>query len=230
MENAHPYSDLSNRCSSHHLIASMLAHLSEGSRILDVGVASGILRRFCIGLGYVQRGIEPNFDWVGKARFLYANIFEGSLEQAPDPFLVGHDDLVCGDVFDHLHHLEEQLGRLAKSQHDDCIFIISMPNLANLWVRLNLLLGRSDYAGRGILDRTHLHFYTRTTFLELVKNVGLEIKSLKVTQIPLELIPPFFERNYFGRWLYAIFAWITDKLPTVFGYQWITEAIFSNNL
>ena len=52
---------------------------------------------------------------------------------------------------------------------------MSVPNVAHLWVRLSLLLGRFDYADRGILDRTHLRFFTRRTFLAMLTEAGLAV-------------------------------------------------------
>ena len=108
-------------------------------------------------------------------------------------------------------------------QNRDCLFIISVPNVANVWVRLQLLMGHFDYADRGILDRTHLRFFTRKTLIDLVKCTGLDIISITATPIPLELISPFFATPL-GKWLHATFARFTSLLPTLLGYQFIVEA------
>jgi 2-polyprenyl-3-methyl-5-hydroxy-6-metoxy-1,4-benzoquinol methylase len=83
MENTNPYIDKISYLSSHSQIACMLATLPSGSRILDVGSATGTLARTCAGRGYIIRGIEPNADSIGKSRDLYTDLFAGSLEQAP---------------------------------------------------------------------------------------------------------------------------------------------------
>jgi hypothetical protein len=101
--------------------------------------------------------------------------------------------------------------------------MISVPNVANLWVRLNLLFGVFDYADRGILDRTHLRFFTRKTLAAMVKNVGLDIVSIQVTPIPLELVSSFFISPV-GKEIYSAFAWLTSLFPTLMGYQFIVEA------
>ena len=63
--------------------------------------------------------------------------------------------------------------------------IASVPNVAHLWVRLQLLAGRFEYADRGILDRTHLRFFTRRTFIALLAQAGLAVEELAVTPVPL---------------------------------------------
>ena len=65
---------------------------------------------------------------------------------------------------------------------------MSLPNVANISVRLALLFGRFNYTERGILDRTHLHFYTRKTARALLEENGWEIVEAKTTVMPLELV------------------------------------------
>ncbi|MBV5337477.1 MAG: hypothetical protein J0653_05890, partial [Deltaproteobacteria bacterium] len=93
----------------------------------------------------------------------------------------------------------------------------------NLWARLNLLFGNFDYTDRGILDRTHLRFFTRKTLMSMIKNTGLEIVSVQVTPIPLELVSSFFVTPP-GKIFHAAFAGLTSFLPTLLGYQFIVEA------
>ena len=224
MEKPNPYLDKLNSWSSHRKIAAMLDGLPKNTRILDVGVGTGILARLCVGREYIIRGIEPNPKWLGDTRNLYADIYTGILEQTPDSYLEGHSVVVCGDVLEHLIQPVEQLQRLVELQPIGCLYIISVPNVANVWVRLNLLLGHFDYSDRGILDRTHLHFFTRKTFLFLLQSAGLEVKEIQATPIPLELVTPFFAQNPIGQGLYAILARGTLVWPTVLGYQWVAMA------
>jgi 2-polyprenyl-3-methyl-5-hydroxy-6-metoxy-1,4-benzoquinol methylase len=224
MENANPYTDKLNRWSSHILIASMLEGLPKGARVLDVGAASGTLARLCANQGYVMRGIEPNANRLGDALDLYSEIYKGSLEQTPDAYLEGHDAVVCGDALENLVRPESLLERLVNTQPDHSIFIISVPNIANLWERVNLLLGRFDYTERGILDQTHLHFYTRKTFLSMLHGAGLEAQELKATTIPLDVVAPNLVRNQLGRGLFALLAWLTKLWPTMLGYQFVVKA------
>jgi len=68
-----------------------------------------------------------------------------------------------------------------------------------------------------------LRFFTRKTLLAMVKNAGLEIVSIQVTPIPLELISAFFSTAP-GKALHAALAYLTYLLPTLLGYQFIVEA------
>src|SRR5207244_13603080 len=68
--------------------------------------------------------------------------------------------------------------------------VVSVPNVAHLWVRLQLLRGRWDYGDRGILDRTHLRFFTRRTFVGFLEDAGLTVTELASTPVPLPLLVP----------------------------------------
>lgn len=219
-----PYQDKPNPWSSHSRIASRLASLLAGSRVLDVGTASGMLARRSTDTALRFFGIEANVEWAASASPYYEKLWTCSLETAPDAALSSYEAVVLGDVLEHMSAPDISLKKLVGLQNRGSLFMISVPNVANLWVRLHLLMGHFDYAERGILDRTHLRFYTRRTLIDLVQGAGLNIISIKVTPIPLELVSPFFN-TLLGRLLYAAFARATSLLPTLLGYQFIVEAI-----
>ncbi len=218
-----PYHDKPSAWSSHSLIASYLSALPAQSKVLDIGAASGTLARMCQNKTLRLFGIEPNPDWAKIASPLYEKMWIGSISEMDQELLQGFDVIILGDILEHLPDPEVVLRKLVQCQPANSLFIISIPNVANLWVRLNLLLGRFDYADRGILDRTHLHFFTRKTLVAMVKNTGLEIISIQATPIPLELVSKFFE-TFPGRGLHAALAQLTSWLPTLLGYQFVLQA------
>jgi 2-polyprenyl-3-methyl-5-hydroxy-6-metoxy-1,4-benzoquinol methylase len=215
--------------SSHSHIRRWLAELPPGLKILDVGAATGTLGRMCAGAGFVLHGVEPQPEWADLARPYYAELVCGTLDAVPDAFLGGHDLVVCADVLEHMPNPAAALRRLVALQPRGCRFIISVPNVANIWVRLNLLLGRFDYTERGILDRTHLRFYTRRTLATMLASAGLRIARFDVTPIPLNLVSPLFQRTTGGRFLHTCLARATRLRPTLLGYQFIVQAIQSTS-
>jgi 2-polyprenyl-3-methyl-5-hydroxy-6-metoxy-1,4-benzoquinol methylase len=220
-----PYLDKADPWSSHSQIKRRLTRLRAGIKILDVGTATGTLGRLCSGAGFELYGLEPNEEWAALARPHYTAMAMSSLEEATDAFLSGHDAVVCADVIEHLARPEDALRRLLSLQPEGCIFIISVPNVANVWVRLHLLFGRFDYTDRGILDQTHLRFFTRRTFLALLEAVGLQVTDIDVTPIPLNLVHPWFRQAAAGRFLHMCLARLTKRRPTLLGYQFIVQAI-----
>lgn len=220
-----PYLDKTDPWSSHSLIGRRLRGCPQGSRVLDVGSGPGALGRACRGLDLRLDGIERNPEWAQAARPWYRALAAAPLESTPDEFIAGHQVVVCADLLEHLPDPEAALGRLVRLQPNGALFLVSVPNVANLWVRLGLLLGRFDYAERGILDRTHLRFFTRRSLLALLHGAGLHVRRVQVTPLPLNLAHPFFERSALGRLAHRGLAWISQAFPTLLGYQFIVEAV-----
>jgi len=211
--------------SSHTIIKIWLGRRAAGTKVLDVGAATGMLGEQFARFGFVMHAVEPHPTWAEAARPYYGALVRGTLDQADDAFLADHDVVVCADVLEHIAHPNQALRRLVALQPDGCEFFISVPNIANLWVRVNLLLGRLDYADRGILDRTHLRFFTRRTFSTMLRAAGLEIAELRVTPIPLNLVHPVFQQTGWGRAIHALLARLTTILPTLLGYQFVARAV-----
>ena len=218
-----PYLDKPSPWSSHSTIAARLQSLPDQSKVLDVGTASGTLARMCIKKPLHLFGVEPNQDWAQIASPLYERLWVGSIEEIEKECLEGYDVIVLGDILEHLPAPEKVLQQLVEHQSPNCLFIVSVPNIANLWVRLNLLFGRFEYTDRGILDRTHLHFFTRKSLVAMLENSGLHVIFIQATPIPLELVSPFFTIGP-GRLLHALLARVTAFLPALLGYQFIVEA------
>jgi 2-polyprenyl-3-methyl-5-hydroxy-6-metoxy-1,4-benzoquinol methylase len=218
-----PYLVKPSRWSSHSRIVARLNVLPAHNKVLDVGTATGILARMCQNKPLRFFGVESNATWAQIAAPFYEKIWVQSIEDMDEEFLKGYNAIILADVLEHLSEPEDVLQKLVNLQPAESVFIISVPNIANLWVRLNLFFGYFDYTERGILDRAHLRFFTRKTLLAMVKNVGLEIVSIQVTPIPLELISIIFT-NAPGKAFHAALAWLTYLLPTLLGYQFILEA------
>jgi hypothetical protein len=96
--------------------------------------------------------------------------------------------------------------------------------VANVTVRAALLLGRFPYADRGILDRTHLRFYTRRSARSLIEGGGLRVRGIAATAMPYELALPTFGRAPFRAPVCAFAAASARIWPTLFGYQFVIEA------
>jgi hypothetical protein len=96
--------------------------------------------------------------------------------------------------------------------------------VAHLWVRLSLLAGRFDYAERGILDRTHLRFFTRRTLDALLAGAGLGVVRRAATPVPLyQVVPPRWHGGALAA-VHALSAGAARALPRVLGYQFVVLA------
>ena len=123
------------------------------------------------------------------------------------------------DVLEHLLHAEGLLAAARAALQDNGCLVVSLPNVANITARWMLLTGRFDYADRGIMDRTHVRFFTRKTARRLLEENGYEILEEKLTVMPVELILGLSPTNFLMRAINGFLAALTAWLPGLFGYQ-----------
>jgi hypothetical protein len=97
--------------------------------------------------------------------------------------------------------------------------IVSLPNIANITVRLMLLFGEFNYTERGILDKTHLRFFTRKTSRRLLQANGYRIIEQRMTIMPFELVFGWRPENVFARLLQRFLILCTALMPGLLGYQ-----------
>jgi 2-polyprenyl-3-methyl-5-hydroxy-6-metoxy-1,4-benzoquinol methylase len=208
--------------SSHQRIARHVRSLGADP-ILDVGASRGQLGELLAGAGLTIDGIEPDATAAEEAAQLYRSVQHSMVEDAELP-VDTYRVVVCADVLEHLHDPEKQLRRLVASATEDAVIIVSVPNVAHLAARLLLLAGKFPRHPRGIFDRTHRHFYTRETVLELMHSAGLAVSSVEVTPVPLDEVWP-------SRWptaarepLMRMQSLAGRVAPRLFGFQWLITA------
>src|SRR6266542_1633629 len=110
--------------------------------------------------GCVVSGIEQDPEMAKIAEHHCHRMIVGDVEHLDFTQFAKYDAIVLGDVVEHLRNPREFLERSAKLLKPGGKMLMSLPNVANIWVRLNLLLGRFNYSRVGILDETHLRFFT----------------------------------------------------------------------
>jgi 2-polyprenyl-3-methyl-5-hydroxy-6-metoxy-1,4-benzoquinol methylase len=185
------------------LVAMLANALHAGSpRILDVGCGAGAnLRALSERLPDAELfGIEPNAAAAKLARER-ARVFEVTLDQWLKDVDAGDagkfDALVLSDVLEHLPDpfatLEQLVSAKAVAGAD---FFVSVPNYAVWYNRLNTLRGRFRYAWSGLYDRTHLRFFTRATFVELLERAGLRVLELRATPSLAQSFAPLLRKRF----------------------------------
>lgn len=93
------------------------------------------------------------------------------------------DTLLFADVLEHVTDPVGVLKRLLPHLDDDGHVLVSLPNVAAWPIRLDLLRGRFKYTKSGILDDSHLRFFTRETGQKMLEDAGLEV--LRIEQNPM---------------------------------------------
>jgi 2-polyprenyl-3-methyl-5-hydroxy-6-metoxy-1,4-benzoquinol methylase len=201
----------------------ILSYLRDGrgQRLLDVGAAQGDLARLLTQRGYDVTAIEGDPGLAGTARGKCREVVVADLDR-PLPDLHGpFDVVVCADILEHLKNPLGVLLQVSRLLSPDGNIIVSVPNIAHLWIRLQMCCGRFEYTERGILDGTHLRFFTLASFRRLLREAGLEILELTATPVPLLLIVP---KRYHGRVLdavHAINAAFARAWKTMLAYQFV---------
>jgi 2-polyprenyl-3-methyl-5-hydroxy-6-metoxy-1,4-benzoquinol methylase len=190
--------------------------------VLDIGAGEGFFAAELAGNGNRISGIDNRLVPAETARF--EQYFTADLEDGIAPVVqqLGgkrFDRVLVLDVLEHLRHPEQILRQSHEVLKREGLLIASLPNIANIYVRLMLLFGRFDYAERGLLDKTHVRFFTRKTARRLLESNGYSILEEKQTVIPLELVFGWSPENLLMKALNRILAFATWMLPGLFGYQ-----------
>jgi 2-polyprenyl-3-methyl-5-hydroxy-6-metoxy-1,4-benzoquinol methylase len=168
--------------------ALMLELIGANKRVLDVGCDTGYLGRVLITMSNTVSGVEVNPVSAEEARQHLTKVLVADLEGAD---LVGEfgagsfDVVVFGDVLEHLKDPLQVLRQARPLLAPGGSVVISTPNVAHGDVRLALLGGRFDYSKVGILDDTHLRFFTRDSLVTFLHDAGFVLADLRRSVAPL---------------------------------------------
>jgi SAM-dependent methyltransferase len=151
---------------------------ARADHVLEVGCGQGGTLAWLKDAGIAARttGIELDAASAAVARTRVDHLIEGDAEAAIDEMPSGSIDLVlCLDVLEHLVDPWRAMARLTRALRPGGTVIISVPNVRHFSVAFPLLWsGRWEYEQAGILDRTHLRFFTRAGARALLAGAGLE--------------------------------------------------------
>lgn len=206
----------------------LLEMIPVGARVLDVGCGTGSVTKLVIDARKADVvGIEPNADRAATAASRGINVHCGVLTSELSATLGKFDVVMFADV---LEHLPDPLGQLMLAQdylRPGARVIASVPNIAHWTVRRQLLLGRFDYSASGIMDATHLRWFTQESIARLFVAAGMKPVRQSVSagtwmheylcQRPWRWIEPQ-RRN-------KLIHLAARKLPKLFGCQHVICAV-----
>ena len=209
--------------SSHYWVLKMLSDEKRALSILDVGTSTGYLGRILKQNGHCVVGVENHGAWAEAAKPHYDRFYEADIERFEFPFRKEFDCVLFADVLEHVRDptavVRRALPALKKTGH----VIVSVPNIANIVIRLSLLIGRFDYMERGILDRSHLRFFTLRSSRALLQGVGCQIIEITAAPLPIQLVFPVTERGIFIPFHEAHYS-LVRIWKTMFAYQFVLKA------
>lgn len=157
------------------------------ARILEVGCGSGNTLDYLKqnGIGSWHGGVEINAGMAKEASGKVDRIWIGAIEDvlaAEDGIgaVENFDVILCLDILEHLLDPWTVLKRLVGHLSPGGTAIVSIPNIRFHKAVLPLLFkGKWSYEERGVLDSTHLRFFTRETAVAMVRDAGLEITAVE---------------------------------------------------
>jgi 2-polyprenyl-3-methyl-5-hydroxy-6-metoxy-1,4-benzoquinol methylase len=173
--------DLENTNTSHALIVEFVG---RGKRVLDVGCATGDLARVLAERGCGVTGIEIDPEAARHAEKLCERVVVGDVEDLDLSEMLrdeAFDVIVFGDTLEHFKNPLRTLDRLKPFLRSEGYMVASIPNVAHGSVRLALMQGKFRYSSLGLLDNTHLRFFTRDSVEQLFEDAGFLITGLKRT-------------------------------------------------
>jgi SAM-dependent methyltransferase len=187
-----PYEFNPSPYGSHVLVLESLPGEGHGRRVLDLGCAGGYLAAILTGRGYDVAGVDRRR--IGRENppftFVPGDLDEG-LPDLRGPF----DFVIAADVLEHLRRPEELLRSVRPLLAPDGVLIASLPNSGHLYFRLVVLTGRFPAHDRGLFDRTHLRFFTLSSWRELFVASGYTFDLLGCTGVPFGRVFPRQERG-----------------------------------
>jgi 2-polyprenyl-3-methyl-5-hydroxy-6-metoxy-1,4-benzoquinol methylase len=166
--------------------AFMLQMVGWNQRVLELGAAAGHLTRALVGQSCRVTAIEYDLDAAGDLKEIADEVIAGDLNdphvfaQLPEQF----DVILAGDVLEHLLAPQQVLDRASHLLVPGGRVVVSLPHVAHVDLRLSLLQGRFDYNWFGLLDETHVRFFTLKTIREMVHRSGFVIIDLQRVRIP----------------------------------------------
>ena len=157
----------------------LISFIKPGARVLDVGCGTGSITKTIKDTVDVDIvGIEPNRDRAQAARQLGLVVVNGFYS---DDVVKKHgtfDYVLFADVLEHIEDPSALLTAVTTALKPDGRVIASVPNVAHWSIRLKLLFGSFNYEPSGLMDATHLRWFTKKSLIHLFKTSGYDVTDL----------------------------------------------------
>ena len=227
-----------------YLNAALLGLVGTGRKVLDVGCGAGAMGQAIAALGNDVTGVDLAADAVAIARTRVARVIEGDVTDVDGVAReagTGFDLIVFADVLEHLVEPGAVLARYRTLLAPAGRVLVSVPNVAAWTVRLSLACGRFEYSESGILDRTHLRFFTRASARRMIETAGFAVARTGVTPHLARALWPLIRSRisstvnssavldsptyrFYRRWIEPAETLVASALPGLLACQFVFEA------
>ena len=195
----------------HNSLQALADIVPPDSKVLDLGCGTGALgtwltvHKRCVVDGFTLSEAEAT-----QAAPHYRRVVIGNLETADIAALFephAYDFIVCADVLEHLSHPDKTLADCHALLAPNGKLLVSVPNVAYAGLIAELLDGKFGYRDEGLLDRTHLRFFTRSTLLATLAHnrwLPTDVTPIRRTvldsefNVAFEALPPAVSRYLLG--------------------------------
>lgn len=178
-------------------LALIARKITRGSRVLELGAATGYFSRFLKEeLGCTVDGVELDAAMAERASAYCEKLLVADLgkERLLDHFnAAAYDFIVCADVLEHLYSPAALLEQLPALLRPGGKVAVSIPNVGYAGLILDLIAGDFQYRDEGLLDRTHIRFFTRGSFTGILETLGYEVEAVE------PVVRAFEDSEFFGR-------------------------------
>lgn len=161
---------------------------ADAATVLELGPGPGAMTRVLLARGHRVTVVENDPQALEVLHTLGAEVIAGNLDGTDwlDALAGRHFDAVLAcDVLEHLRKPEVVLQRLSEFVAPLGSVLISVPNIAYAGVLAAMRCGSFDYADKGQLDRTHVHFFTRRSLETMLLDTGWAPRAWEANRVPL---------------------------------------------
>ncbi|KKP40285.1 MAG: family 2 glycosyl transferase [Candidatus Peregrinibacteria bacterium GW2011_GWC2_33_13] len=171
----------------------LVKSIEQNSKVLDIGCAQGYLGEYLylekncdvVGIDYLPEHLEE-----ARQKNTYKELFQldlNHLSNELDKYTGYFDYILLGDVLEHLYEPQKLLNQIKKLLNNSGYIVISIPNVSHGSILINLMKNKFEYTSTGLLDNTHIRFFTLESFVEILNKENFEIISLNAcVKSPLE--------------------------------------------
>ncbi len=213
-----PYAYKPSADSSHGMVLDLIP-MTGSLRVLDVGCGPGWVASELRRRGHHVTGVDLVADEGIAERT--DRFFEADLEHGlPDAVGGGYDVVIAADVIEHVRNPDDLMADLASRMSNTGMIVASVPNFGHWYPRGRTAAGLFDYDQRGILDRTHVRFFTRRSFRRAVANTGLVTAAERYAGLPLDVLGV---GGPLGGVVTAVDRVLRRLWPTMFAYQFVVK-------
>ncbi len=202
----------------------LATHIGLGARVLDLGCGSGALGRFLRmeGSSLIIDGLTISPEEAALAAPHYRRVEVADLESCDLAALFApgsYDAIVCADVLEHIRHPEQVLRACRLLLAEGGRVLLSIPNTGYAGLIAELMTGEFRYRPEGLLDETHLRFFTRQTLTRFLAAEHWAVEEIQTVPRPLpdsefrvafDALPPAVARHLLA-------------LPDALSYQFIVR-------